>query len=69
MMQRYLVFAGDIYYPDGGWNDFCGSYPDLKAAKHVLDGRLAGAPAGCEWGHVVDTVIGKVVYRGWSTAP
>ncbi len=26
MLERYAVFAGDTYYPTGGWADFRGSF-------------------------------------------
>lgn len=32
-MKRYLVFAGDDYYPSGGWNDFRDDFDDIDAAK------------------------------------
>lgn len=32
-MKRYLVFAYECYYPNGGWNDFKGSYDTLEEAK------------------------------------
>lgn len=32
-MRRYLLFAGQLYYPRGGWNDFAGSFGALDEAK------------------------------------
>lgn len=32
-MKRYLVFAYDVYYPSGGWNDFQGSFGTLEEAR------------------------------------
>jgi hypothetical protein len=31
-LYRYLVFAFDSYYPDGGWRDFQGSFRSKRAA-------------------------------------
>ena len=31
-MKRYLVFIGNVYYPDGGFGDFAGDYDSEKAA-------------------------------------
>lgn len=60
MVQRYLVFAGDQYYPSGGWNDFKGSYLTQEDAWDALVQLFA--TSGCDWCHVVDAVSGKVVY-------
>ena len=31
----YLVFAGDVYYPAGGWEDYIGERDTLEAAEHL----------------------------------
>lgn len=33
----YLLFAGNDYYPNGGWEDFGGSYETQEAAEAVAD--------------------------------
>lgn len=56
-MKRYLVFAGDVYYPEGGWKDFQGSYDTREEAflncpnKESWDG----------WGHVVDSEVWMII--------
>ncbi len=43
----YLVFAGDHYYPAGGWRDFEGAFPSLEdAEEHAKDLK-------CDWWHIV----------------
>jgi hypothetical protein len=40
-MKRYLVFAGDDYYPAGGWGDFQGSFDsavDIETGEWVEHG-------------------------------
>jgi len=32
-MKRFLLFAGSSYYPDGGWNDFQGSFNTKEEMK------------------------------------
>ena len=32
-MKRFLVFAGDCYYPDGGMNDFQEDFDTLEEAR------------------------------------
>lgn len=53
-MKRYLLFAGDRYYPAGGWQDFKGSFDSLTEA-------ILAAVNSFEWWHVVDGYSGKVV--------
>lgn len=31
-MKPYLLFMGSRYYPNGGWEDFKGSYDSLEEA-------------------------------------
>jgi len=55
-MKRYLLFAGDSRYPNGGWDDFVGDYESLelatkKAIKYIENGR--------DWWHIVDLKTGK----------
>lgn len=33
MCKRYLVFAGDNYYPQRAWDDFKGSFDTKDEAK------------------------------------
>jgi hypothetical protein len=32
-MKRFLVFAGDAYYPEGGMNDFHDDFDTLEEAR------------------------------------
>ena len=59
-MKRYLLFAGDIYYPSGGWDDFKDSFDGVAEAIAALgagDRRYA-------WFHVVDSQTGKIEVCG-----
>ena len=53
-LKRYLVFAGDNYYPAGGWQDFIGDFDDLDAALDTA--RLRG-----DWSEVVDCTLGRPI--------
>lgn len=33
--KRFLVFAYDMYYPGGGWNDLLGSTDTLEDARKL----------------------------------
>jgi hypothetical protein len=52
-MKRYLNFAGDDYYPKGGWYDAGESHDNLQDAIEQAYNN--------EWWHVVDLETGKIV--------
>lgn len=54
-MQRYLLFGGDQYYPNGGWHDYHGDFPSTKAALREA------AAWGWDWYHIVDSHTGEIV--------
>lgn len=54
-MKRYLLFAGDTYYPGGGWTDFIGSFDSID------DAIAATGHVQHDWWHVVDATTGKEV--------
>ena len=51
-MKRYLVFAGDYFYPGGGWSDFVDSYKEVDDAIRVA---VEEAKSDHRWAHIVDT--------------
>lgn len=57
-MGRYLLFAGDTYYPSGGWNDFVGHFSTAVAALAYLE----TVSTKYDWAHIVDSRNGSVVY-------
>ena len=58
-MKRYLVFAGEDYYPAGGWGDFIEAFASHEDA--------ASKAAECEergdWSQVVDLERMEEVYK------
>jgi len=58
-MNRYLLFAGDTYYPAGGWNDLKGDYTNLEEAKWVAS--MMYTERKCDWWQIVDTHINKII--------
>jgi len=54
-MDRYLLFSGEAYYPQGGAEDFQGSYPTLVECMQS-DGVFA------DWWNVLDTRSGRVYH-------
>ena len=57
-MKRYLLFSYDGYYPDGGWNDFNGSFdtPELALAHASTDPSVHS-----DWWQLVDLETGEEV--------
>lgn len=54
--KRYLVFAGDAYYPCGGWDDFVGRTDSLEDARAMrLRTNFRGQVAEHDWWQIVDT--------------
>lgn len=56
-MKQYLFFAGDHYYPSGGWNDFRGDYETMEEVQAEWDKSYV--EKAFDWGHVVDTSTGQ----------
>ena len=59
-MKRYLLFAGDDYYPAGGWGDFVDSYDSVAEAIAAL----GAGDRRYDWFHVVDSQTGKIEVFG-----
>jgi hypothetical protein len=56
----FAVFAGDHYYPGGGWEDFKGEAETKEGALKVLRILLEEL----DWGHTVDTRTRSIVIKG-----
>jgi hypothetical protein len=56
----YALFAGDVFYPQGGWRDLQGVYQTLTQAQEALariqsePDEHSDVPDAFEWAHVVD---------------
>ena len=48
--SRFLVFAGEVYYPCGGWDDFVAAFGDRD---HAIEIAMKYHAKG-NWVHVVD---------------
>jgi hypothetical protein len=42
----FLLFAGQTWYPKGGWHDYVGIFPTLETALE------AAANSECDWWHI-----------------
>jgi hypothetical protein len=53
--QFYFLFAGDTYYPSGGWRDFVGRY------ELAGDAVRAAHQRNYDWWHVIDVRTGGTI--------
>ena len=51
-MKNYLLFAGDHYYPSGGWDDFQEAFETWEEANQK--GKDLKEQRKADWYHVVD---------------
>lgn len=67
-MGRYLLFAGDEYYPAGGWQDYKGRFDSVKEALKAAAGgtRNLDFQGTWDWWQIVDLATGKMVAEGTS---
>lgn len=65
-LKRYILFAGDYYYPSGGWDDYAASDDDLETLKATADSLVdSNATYGSAWAHVIEAeTMTKVWERG-----
>ena len=64
-MKRFIVFAGDFYYPGGGAADYVADFDTIDAAK-------AWRGWSSNWLHVLDTYTKEVheTHNGeWTAKP
>lgn len=55
-MKRFLLFAGDCYYPLGGWRDYIGCHDTAgDAIEWIARGNFH------EWWQIVDSKTMEVV--------
>lgn len=59
-MKRFIVLAGDNFYPNG-WSDYRGSYDSLEEAVCLAKSYLESESAS--WYEVVDSTTAEVVKR------
>jgi hypothetical protein len=55
-MKRYLVFAGDTYYPEGGAREFHAAFDTVEDARDALVCHQWGT-----WAHVFDLETESII--------
>jgi hypothetical protein len=64
-MKRHLVFAGDYYYPSGGWNDFLKGYDLEEEAISAANSLDITEDGKYDWWHVVDFSTQKIILASY----
>lgn len=63
-MNRYLLFAGQFYYPNGGWGDFIISVETEVEVDKAIELMIADKENPNTWFHVFDTESQKIIRSG-----
>lgn len=58
-MKRYAVFGGNVYYAEGGFNDFCDDFESADEAESFADDQFFTN----QWWHVVDMDTRQIVAK------
>ena len=61
IVKRYMVFAGESYYPGGGMIDFKGSFSSLDEAVQIMSKEAKKSGPHTCWGHIYDNSKNKIV--------
>jgi hypothetical protein len=67
-MKRFLLFAGENYYPSGGMEDFINSFDSEQEAKDWYNKNQIAAKSNpdleeYEWLHIWDCTESKIIYE------
>ena len=70
-MKNYLLFAGEDYYPDGGFKDFLGDFDSIDDAKLFLETNPKTNPTGLsiDWWHIFSLKDARIVEADKSFKP
>ena len=67
--RRFCVFAGNDYYPSGGWHDFRASRDTLEEAMRAAEELSSGEGWTLDWWQIFDLQERRVVaqsrYQGY----
>lgn len=59
--MNYLLFGGEIWYANGGANDFIGAFESEQTA--VDKGRAQQEDGGIEWWHIYSLKDEKIMQK------
>lgn len=58
-MKRFLLFAGDEYYPLGGWRDFAKSADSAEELMIEVEKLSVECDGGFFWFQIIDSETGE----------
>lgn len=59
--MRYLGFAGDSYYPEGGFEDFIGFFDSIDKFNLAVEDKARKGRNKCDWWHLIDANTAEVI--------
>jgi hypothetical protein len=65
-LKRYLLFAGEEYYPKGGMDDFSGSFDTANEAHERINQLIRNEKI--EWWHIMDLSTGAIIHDNGNTS-
>jgi hypothetical protein len=65
-MKKYLLFAGENYYPKGGMNDFKGSFDTVEESENEYYTNEVQRYNSWEWYQIVDSETLDIVKQDGS---
>ena len=62
-LGRYLLFSGEYFYPNGGWNDFrLHAETTLSLTNFITELTEKGLMEG-QWWHIYDTEKFEIILK------
>lgn len=66
-IKRYLVFAGTVVQPNGGWEDNLGSFDEVDQARFAVSRRWRSLNrSAVKWYQILDTQEDGRIENGFS---
>lgn len=60
-MNKYVVFAGEFFYPAGGWEDMVGVFDNIEDARKLVSRNKREWRRDNKWYQIVDLKTLRIV--------
>lgn len=60
-MIKYVVFAGEFFYPAGGWEDMVGVFITIEDARKLVSQNKRAWDRDNKWYQIVDLMTWRIV--------
>lgn len=64
MIQKYILFMGDRYYPWGGWKDYLADFDTISQCQLKAIERQESENLSFCWFQIVDSETKEIVLEG-----